>query len=53
MDDAKAVDVVHAFGYLLCSPQKSSLQQHKGCSTLDTQAEFCIACVCLYILSLV
>lgn len=30
MNDAKAVNVVHAFGYLLCSPQQGSLQQYKG-----------------------
>ena len=28
VDDAKAVDVIHALGYLLCSPQQCSLHSH-------------------------
>ena len=30
MNDTKAMDVVHAFGYLLRCPQQRSLHQHQG-----------------------
>ena len=29
MNDTKAMDVVHAFGYLLCSSQQRSLRHHQ------------------------